>query len=74
MEIKDAGCGIADDDIDKLFDPFFTSKFTGRGLGLPVILGIVKAHNGVIAVESEIGRGSTFRVYIPVSAEQVAAV
>ena len=71
MEVKDAGCGIADKDIEKLFDPFFSSKFTGRGLGLSVVLGIVKAHDGAVTVESEPGRGSTFRVFLPVSAEEV---
>ncbi|RPH40032.1 MAG: PAS domain S-box protein, partial [Desulfobulbaceae bacterium] len=69
LEVRDAGCGIADNDIDKLFDPFFTSKFAGRGLGLAVVLGIVKAHGGAIAVESKIGQGSTFRIYLPVSDE-----
>ena len=69
MEIKDTSGGIAEGDIEKLFDPFFSSKFSGRGLGLPVALGIVSAHNGAITVESEVGRGSTFRVYIPVSAK-----
>ena len=71
MEVKDAGCGIADKDIEKLFDPFFSSKFTGRGLGLSVVLGIVKAHDGAVTVESEPGRGSTFRVFLPVSGEEV---
>jgi CheY-like chemotaxis protein len=67
LEVTDAGCGIANEDIDKLFDPFFSSKFTGRGLGLSVVLGIVKAHEGAITVESEKGRGSIFRVFLPMS-------
>jgi PAS domain S-box-containing protein len=71
LEVADTGCGIADRDIEKLFDPFYSSKFTGRGLGLPVILGIVKAHGGVVTVESEPGRGSTFRVFLPVSEEKL---
>jgi two-component system, cell cycle sensor histidine kinase and response regulator CckA len=70
LEVADAGCGIAGQDIEKLFDPFFSSKFTGRGLGLPVVLGIVRTHGGVITVQSEPGRGSVFRVFFPVSAEE----
>ncbi len=69
LEVTDTGCGIPDKDIDKIFDPFFSTKFTGRGLGLPVILGIVKAHRGAVTVESAVGRGSTFRVFFPISAE-----
>ena len=69
LEVTDQGCGIAQEDIDKLFDPFFSSKFTGRGLGLPVVLGIVKAHDGVVTVESEIGVGSIFRIFLLVSGE-----
>jgi len=71
LEVADAGCGIADKDIENLFDPFFSSKFTGRGLGLPVVIGIVRPLNGVVTVESEPGRGSIFRVFIPVSGEEV---
>jgi two-component system cell cycle sensor histidine kinase/response regulator CckA len=70
LEVTDAGCGIAAKDIENLFDPFFSSKFTGRGLGLAVILGIVKAHGGAVTVESEPGQGSTFRVFFPVSGEE----
>jgi CheY-like chemotaxis protein len=71
LEVADAGCGIAAKDFDKLFDPFFSTKFTGRGLGLPVVLGIARSHDGVVTVESEPGRGSVFRVFFPVSAETV---
>jgi len=70
IEVADSGCGIASKDIEKLFDPFFSSKFTGRGLGLPVVLGVVKAYGGAVAVESRPGKGSTFRVYFPVSEEE----
>jgi CheY-like chemotaxis protein len=69
--VTDTGCGIEEKDIEKLFDPFFSSKFTGRGMGLAVVLGIVRAHSGVVMVESEPGRGSTFRVFFPVSGEAV---
>jgi two-component system, cell cycle sensor histidine kinase and response regulator CckA len=71
LEVVDAGRGIADKDIEKLFDPFFSSKFTGRGLGLSVVLGIVRARGGAVTVETEPGRGSTFRVFLPLSAEEV---
>ena len=68
LEVADAGCGIAAKDFDKLFEPFFSTKFTGRGLGLPVVLGIARSHDGVVTVESELSKGSTFRIFIPVSA------
>lgn len=70
IEVADTGCGIPAEQMEKLFDPFFTSKFTGRGLGLPVALGVVKAHKGAVAVESEPGKGSVFRVFLPVSDDQ----
>ena len=65
LEISDSGCGIGEKDIEKIFDPFYSTKFTGRGLGLSVVLGIVKAHGGCITLESQEGSGSTFRVYFP---------
>ena len=69
LAIQDAGCGISKENIDKLFDPFFSSKFTGRGLGLPVVLGIMKAHDGAVVVESEPGIETVFQVFFPCSAQ-----
>jgi CheY-like chemotaxis protein len=70
LEVTDSGCGIQEEDMDKIFDPFFSTKFAGRGLGLSVVLGIVKAHDSVITVESRINEGSVFRVFFPMSAQK----
>ena len=66
LAIQDTGCGIAAPDIEKLFDPFYTSKFFGRGLGLSIVLGIIKAHSGFLMVTSKVGRGSLFSIFLPV--------
>ena len=71
LEVTDAGCGIPPHDIERIFDPFFSTKFTGRGLGLPVVLGVVRGQQGVITVESEPGRGSCFRIFLSISAAAV---
>ena len=63
---KDTGTGIPKEDIGKLFDPFFTTKSSGTGLGLAITYGIIKQHNGKIEVDSEQGKGSTFKVSLPV--------
>jgi PAS domain S-box-containing protein len=67
LEVRDSGCGIEEKDIENLFDPFFSTKFAGRGLGLSVVLGIVRAHSIAITVESGIGGGSVFRVFFSLS-------
>ncbi len=67
LEVTDNGCGIAAVDLGKLFDPFYSTKFAGRGLGLSVALGIVKKWSGCITVASEPDRGSVFRVFLPVA-------
>ncbi len=67
IEVSDTGSGIAEAQRSRLFDPFYTTKFTGRGLGLAAVAGIVRTQKGAITVQSEVGRGSTFNVYLPVA-------
>jgi two-component system, cell cycle sensor histidine kinase and response regulator CckA len=67
FEIADTGTGIPQDIIDNIFQPFFTTKEMGKGtgLGLSTVLTIVKSHGGFVNVESQIGRGACFKVYLP---------
>jgi PAS domain S-box-containing protein len=67
ITIADTGCGISPDVISQIFDPFFTTKSAGTGLGLSVSHGIIQEHNGMIDVESAVGKGTTFRVFLPTS-------
>jgi two-component system NtrC family sensor kinase len=71
ISISDTGCGIPEASLERIFDPFFTSKEVGKGtgLGLSVSYGIIKAHSGSIAVESTVGVGTTFRVRLPIQPE-----
>jgi signal transduction histidine kinase len=62
VEISDSGCGMDQETCDRMFDPFFSTKFTGRGLGLAVVQGIIWSHQGWIAVSSRVGEGTTLRL------------
>lgn len=65
IAIQDEGVGIPEDCLSKIFDPYFTTKQTGSGLGLTTTYSIIQKHNGYITVESELGQGSTFHIYLP---------
>ena len=65
LEVSDTGCGMSEETRKRIFEPFFSTKFTGRGLGMSAILGIIKSHNGWLQLTSEPGVGTTFRIYFP---------
>ncbi|MBU1986156.1 MAG: response regulator, partial [Proteobacteria bacterium] len=69
--VKDKGEGIASQYLDKIFDPYFTTKETGHGLGLSICYSIIKKHSGLITVASEQGVGSTFSLYLPAADQQL---
>jgi signal transduction histidine kinase len=65
MSVEDTGGGIPQEQINRIFEPFFTTKKTGTGLGLMIVQRIVRTHGGRIELESHVGRGTTFRVWLP---------
>ena len=73
ISVSDTGSGIPEDKINRIFEPFFTTKEVGKGtgLGLSIAYDIVKKHKGKIEVESKVGKGTTFRVRIPVVGNDV---
>ena len=73
IEVADTGSGIEPEVIDRIFEPFFSTKFTGRGLGMAAVLGIVRGHKGAIKVYSEVNKGSTFKVLLPASSTPAAS-
>jgi PAS domain S-box-containing protein len=69
LSVRDSGCGMSPATQDRVFEPFFSTKVTGRGMGLAATLGMVCAHGGAIGVESTPGAGSTFRIFLPANRE-----
>jgi len=74
ISVSDTGVGIPPHVLDRVFDPFFTTKEQGTGLGLATAYGIVEQHGGFLQVDSELDRGTTFRVYLPVAAADAREV
>jgi two-component system sensor histidine kinase FlrB len=66
IKILDTGAGIEKDNLDKIFNPFFTTRDKGTGLGLAIVHTIIESHKGIIEVESEVGKGTAFTILLPV--------
>lgn len=73
LEVTDDGCGMDKDTQNRIFEPFYTTKFAGRGLGMSATLGIITSHGGALQLSSEAGVGTTFKVYLPLPALSDAA-
>ncbi len=73
LTVKDNGCGMPEAVLDNVFEPFFTTKVSGEGtgLGLSTVYGIVNQHNGSITIESTVGKGTVFTIYLPISTKEV---
>lgn len=71
LEVSDSGSGMTPETMERIFDPFFSTKFTGRGLGMAAVQGIMRSHGGHITVESEKGKGTRFRLYFPASLSHI---
>lgn len=69
IDIRDTGSGIAENQMENLFEPFYTTKASGTGLGLPLVLNTIQSHGGTIGVQSTPGKGTVFSLYIPVEAQ-----
>ena len=73
LEVQDTGTGIEPEVLQKICDPFFTTRFQGRGMGLPSVLGIVRAHRGGLRVLTSLGEGSRFQVFLPLPSGRIVA-
>jgi CheY-like chemotaxis protein len=71
--VSDNGAGMSPETLARIFEPFFTTKFSGRGLGLAAVLGIVQSHRGALFVDTSLGRGSTFRLFLPAGSGPLSA-
>jgi signal transduction histidine kinase len=65
VSVVDTGGGIPQEQLNRIFEPFYTTKKKGTGLGLMIVQRIVRAHNGHIEVESQVDRGTSFRIWLP---------
>ncbi len=74
LETADTGCGMDSETLKRIFDPFYSTKSAGRGLGLAAVLGIMRGHGGALRVKSESGKGTTFQVLFPAAARSAAPV
>ena len=69
--VKDNGVGISKENINKIFEPLFSTKVKGIGLGLAIVWDIIDAHHGKISVDSEVGKGTTFTIKIPCNIDEM---
>jgi len=73
LEVTDSGCGMDDETKQRIFEPFYTTKFVGRGLGMSALLGVVTSHKGALQLSSQPDKGTTIKVYLPVQNGDVPA-
>ena len=74
LTVQDTGCGMTEEDKARIFEPFFSTKHTGHGLGLAALQGIIRAHSGDVRVESTPGEGSIFKIFLPVTEKTAAQI
>ena len=73
LEVSDTGCGMDEETVSRIFEPFFSTKFVGRGMGLAAVRGIVESHGGSIRVTSAVGKGTTFTLSFPAASGNIPA-
>jgi two-component system cell cycle sensor histidine kinase/response regulator CckA len=73
LQVTDTGCGMSQETLNRIFDPFYTTKFAGRGLGLAAVLGVIRGHHGGVSISTEVGKGTTFDVVFPMAKVSAAA-